>query len=102
MFIFHNWFKIGNWSLCLSLWTFYSVRESGEKKHCWKPAKGQGFEVGGYYHSLSMSHAMSFPWKISWRLKVPPRVAFFSWIAALGKILSTNNLQKRDIIVLDW
>ena len=41
------------------------------------------------------------PWKISWRSKVPPRVAFFSWIAALGKILSTNNLQKRDIIVLD-
>ena len=36
----------------------FSERKWG-KKHCWKPAKGQGFEVGGYYHSLSMSHAMS-------------------------------------------
>ena len=36
-----------------------------------------------------------------WQLKVPPRVAFFSWSASLGKILTTDNLLKRSIIVLD-
>ena len=54
------------------------------------------------YHSLSPSNAMSFPWKLVWRLKVPSRVAFFSWTAALGKMLSIDNLQKRRVIVLDW
>ena len=34
--------------------------------------------------------------------KVPPRVAFFSWSASLGKILTTDNLCKRRILVLDW
>ena len=34
--------------------------------------------------------------------KVPPRVAFFSWSASLGKILTTDNLCKRHILVLDW
>ena len=44
----------------------------------------------------------SFLWKIIWRSKIPPRVSFFSWTAVLGKILSTDNLRKRDIIVMDW
>jgi hypothetical protein len=29
-------------------------------------------------------------------------VAFFIWTAALGNILTTDNLQKRRIIILDW
>ena len=37
-----------------------------------------------------------------WQSNVPPRVAFFSWSASLGKILITDNLHKRRIIVLDW
>ena len=35
-------------------------------------------------------------------IKVPPRVAFFSWTAALGKILTTDNLWKRHVAVLEW
>ena len=42
------------------------------------------------------------PPRLVWRSKVPPRVAFFSWSTSLGKILTTNNLCKRHIIVLDW
>ena len=37
-----------------------------------------------------------------WQSKVPPRVAFFSWSSSLGKILTTDNLRKRHVIVLDW
>ena len=57
------------------------------------------FELQEYYHSLSSFNGMSFPWKLDWRSKVPSRVAFLSWIAALGRILSTDNLRKRGIIV---
>ena len=74
----------------------------GEDKLCWGPREFRGFEVGGCYRLLSMSHLMLLPWKIIWRSKVPPRVVFFSWAAALGKILPTNNSQKVGIIVVDW
>ena len=65
----------------------------------------RGFEVGGYpciglsrrfevrskillaFMSLNSVH---FPLKIIWRFKMPPRVAFFSWSAALGRIFTTD------------
>ena len=31
-----------------------------------------------------------------------PRVAFFSWTAALGKILTIDNLRMRHFVVLEW
>ena len=37
-----------------------------------------------------------------WRSKVPPRVAFFLWIASLGKILTTENLWYKGVAVVDW
>ena len=69
---------------------------------CWRPAMSRSFEVHSYYHSPSALNRTPFPWKLVWHLKVPPRVAFISWAASLGKILSIDNLQKRGIIVLDW
>uniref|UniRef100_A0A2N9IWR4 CHD3-type chromatin-remodeling factor PICKLE n=1 Tax=Fagus sylvatica TaxID=28930 RepID=A0A2N9IWR4_FAGSY len=42
------------------------------------------------------------PWKSIWKTKALPRVAFFVWAAALGRILTTDNLRRRHIIVIDW
>ena len=58
--------------------------------------------MSGYYQSLSPSSVISFPWKMVWQSKVPPRVAFFSWTVALGKILTIDNLRKKHLIVLEW
>ena len=58
--------------------------------------------MSGYYHSVSPSTVIPFPWKMVWQSKVPPRVAFFSWTAALGKILIIDNLRKRHFVVLEW
>ena len=49
----------------------------------------------------STPNLVSFPWKMTLQSKVPSRVAFFSWSASLGKILTTDNLRKRRVIVLD-
>lgn len=90
MFSSHDWCRVGSWILCRFLWIYFiltSVRRSGEDKLCWRPTKGWGFEVGGYYCSLLTINAMPFPWKNIWKSKVPPRVAFFSWTIALGKFL---------------
>jgi hypothetical protein len=42
-----------------------------------------------------------FPWKSIWKVKVPVRVSFFAWTAALGWILMVDNLRKRSLIVVD-
>ena len=70
---------------------------------CWRPAKSRVFEVRSYYHSLSSPNGMLLPWNmLMWsRSLLGLQVAFFSWTAALGKILSTGNLRKRGIKVLD-
>ena len=37
-----------------------------------------------------------------WKARVPPRVAFFVWMAAKGKILTMDNLRKRKICIVEW
>ena len=51
---------------------------------------------------MNMVSFEPFPWKGIWKAKVPPRVAFFSWTAALGKLLTIDNLRKRHLILVDW
>jgi hypothetical protein len=48
------------------------------------------------------SEPVDGPWKIIWKSKAPPRVAFFVWMAVLGKILLMDNLRKKNIIVTKW
>ncbi|KAK9993524.1 hypothetical protein SO802_023227 [Lithocarpus litseifolius] len=87
---------------CMVLIYSTKVRGVGSDNLCWKPASSRGFTVSGFYHSLSPYTASYFPWKMLWQSKVPPRVAFFSWTAALGKILTIDNLRKRHFVVLEW
>ena len=69
-----------------------SLRRVGKDKICWMPAKKMIFEVGSYYRVLTESSDQSFPWKSIWKPKDLSRVAFFVWIAGLGKILTIDNL----------
>jgi hypothetical protein len=58
--------------------------------------------VKTFYKALSTQNFEMFPWKSIWHSKVPSRVAFFGWIAALGKILTHDNLRKMSIVVVEW
>jgi hypothetical protein len=78
------------------------VRSEGEDKMCWIPARKKSFQVKSYYKVLSSPIQSSFPWKSIWKVKVSPRVAFFAWTVTLGKILTLDNLRKRNIIVMEW
>ena len=93
--------KIGNKNPLICLWIWSTLRRYRDWV-CWKPTRSRGFEVRGFYLSFYPPTILSFPWKMIWKSKVPPRVAFFSWSASLGKILTTNNLRKRGVLVLDW
>ena len=49
------------------------------------------------------SHAhQPFPWKSAWKPKVPTKVSLFFWVTKLRKILTTYNLQRQWVVVLDW
>ena len=69
---------------------------------CWIPSKDNGFLVSDYYRILVGTTFYGFPWKSIWKRKIPSRVAFFVWTAALGKCLAINNLRKRKLWILDW
>ena len=66
------------------------------------PCKSKGFLVSAYYHLLVGHSEQPFPWKSIWKQKIPSRVVFFVWTAALGKCLTIDNLRKRKICILDW
>ena len=76
------------------------MRGIGKDKMCWTPAKSKGFEISSYYQALLGVCTQSFPWRSIWKQKVPSGVALFVWIAALGTILTINNLRK--VLILDW
>ena len=84
--------------------SIYSTLVRGIKvdKRCWLPCKSKGFRVSTYYHLLVGHSEHFFPWKSIWKQKIPSRVAFFVWTAALGKCLTIDNLRKRKICILDW
>jgi hypothetical protein len=71
-------------------------------KICWIPSKKKTFEMNSYYKVRANSEPVDGPWKIIWKSKIPLRVAFFVWTAVLGKILTIDNLRKKNIIVTEW
>ena len=68
------------------------LRELGEDKMCWIPSKDNGFLVSDYYRILVGTTFYGFSWKNIWKQKIPSRVAFLVWTAALGKWLTIDNL----------
>jgi hypothetical protein len=78
------------------------VRYGEGDRLVWNPSKKGFFEVSSYYEVLIRRNGPSFPWKSIWRVKAPTRVAFFVWSVALGKILTHDNLHKRNIVVIEW
>ena len=78
------------------------VKGIGADVMLWFHSPQNGFMVRSFYRHLVRIGGCSFPWKSIWKSKAPPRVSFFIWVAALGKILTAENLQRRHIILVSW
>ena len=79
-----------------------SITRGGLDSMHWKLSRSGKFEVKSYYKVLTQVDHPPFPWKSIWKVRVPTRIAFFTWTAALGKILTIDNLRKRKVLFLDW
>jgi hypothetical protein len=68
----------------------------------WKLCKDGAFASRSFYYALIDKRGVRFPWKSIWRVKAPPRVAFFIWTAAWGRILTCDNLMRRGYTIAGW
>ena len=91
-----------SFSSFLELLYSFTVTGIREDKVCWQPSQSKTFQVKSYYKTLTSNGEACFPWKSIWKAKVPPRVAFFSWTATLGRILTADNLRRRHVIIVSW
>jgi hypothetical protein len=96
----HDW-EVDILTSFFSLLYSISLDRDGEDKLWWSPSRKGKFDVRSFYKSLAFKETSRFPWKSIWHTKVPFKVAFFAWAAALGKILTLDNLRKRRVIVVD-
>ena len=73
----------------------FRFRGIGEDKICQKPDKKKGFKVGSLLDTAAITSENPSPWKIIWKSKAPPRVAFFVWTVALGvDFFTIDNFRK--------
>jgi hypothetical protein len=59
------------------------------------------YKVKALFHSLGSVVERRFPWKSVWRTQALLRAAFFVWLAGLDKILTLDNLRKRQVTVIN-
>jgi hypothetical protein len=96
----HDW-EVDTFAAFFQVLHSVSFNRGSEDKLWWIPSKKGLFKVGSFFSSLACDVRSHFPWKSVWRTQAPPRAAFFAWSAALGKILTGDNLRKRHVIVVD-
>jgi hypothetical protein len=80
-----------------------STKVNMERADClkWVPSKKGVFRVKSFFGSMMCAGGTRFPWKCVWRSQAPLRAAFFTWSAALSRILTLDNLRKRNLIIVD-
>jgi hypothetical protein len=79
--------------LFLDLLYSTKVKGIGADVMLWLHSPQNGFTVRSFYRVLGLLFSME---------KHLARVSFFIWVAALGKILTAENLRKRHIILVSW
>jgi hypothetical protein len=96
----HDW-EVDVLASFFSLLYSSRVDRDGVDQLWWSPSHKGTFDVRSFYKVLACKEAVHFPWKSIWWTKVPLKVAFFAWTVALGKILTLDNLIKKQVIVID-
>ena len=67
----------------------------------WLGTRNGLFLVSSYYRILRGERETSLLWRTIWFTGIPPKVSFFVWAAALNRILTIDNLVKRQWILVN-
>ena len=79
----------------------YTLEEEAVDEVRWKLMKAGVFTVKSVYKALQMSAIQPFPWQMVWRSCVQPKISFFTWEVAWGRILTLDKLQGRGIYLVN-
>ncbi|RVW94166.1 hypothetical protein CK203_038228 [Vitis vinifera] len=74
----------------------FRVQREEEDKVVWTTPKYGTFSIKSLYSILEPGGSSLFPSDSIWRVSVPPKVAFFAWEASWGKVLTLEQLQRRE------
>jgi hypothetical protein len=94
--------ELADFTTCIETLYNIKIKRNVADQLRWDHIGSGLFEVQSFYHIICSGGNRTFPWKSVWRIKVPPKVAFFIWLVAHGKNLTIDNLRRRKIWVLDW
>ena len=75
----------------------YTLDKEGVDRVRWKLSNTGVFAVKSMYKALQLSTFEPFPWQMIWRSCVQPKISFFTWEAAWGRILTLDKLQRRGV-----
>ena len=73
------------------------VRPFQKDRRLLKESKTNGFSVILMYRKLRYYIPTDFPWRSIWNPIVPPKMGFFAWEASWGKVLTLNQLKRKEI-----
>lgn len=69
-------------------------------RRVWEGTVDGSFTVKTFFYLLDGVSISLSPFADIWKLKAPPRVVAFAWLALSGCILTKDNLCKRNIILV--
>ena len=76
------------------------IPEEGEDR-VWMASHDGLFSVASFFSTLAESSVAFTPFSRLWRLKTPPRVLAFMWLALRGRILTIYNLHCRNRVLVN-
>jgi len=77
------------------------IRDRGEDARMWSASKDGLFLVSSFFSALSIKLRERSDVCSLWKLKAPPRVVIFRWLALRKRILTMDNLRRRGRIVVN-
>ena len=77
------------------------IPERGEDKRVWNASNDRSFSVSSFFMAISKRSRERSVVTSIWKLKAPPRVVIFGWLALRRRILTMDNLRRRDRIVIN-
>ncbi|WMV40242.1 hypothetical protein MTR67_033627 [Solanum verrucosum] len=77
----------------------YKDLNTDEDNLFWNPDEQGRFSIGSAYRSSQRpgTHIGGWPWKMIWKVKIPLKIACFTWLLANQAALTQHNLMKRGM-----